>query len=172
MSVSIKPNMRAGLAAITGLLAGIASIGTTVGSSETSRGAYLASIMDCSGCHTPGALTGQPDAGRPLAGSNVGFNIPDLGIVYPPNLTPDPETGLGAWTEEQIAAAIRTGVRPDGRILAPIMPYKNYARLNDADAQALAAYLKGMPAVRNKAPDMTGPGERPTAPYLDLVVPR
>jgi mono/diheme cytochrome c family protein len=84
------------------------------------RGEYLATIMDCGGCHTPGALAGEPDAARPLAGSNIGFQIPGVGIFYPPNLTPDAETGLGSWSEREIVTAVRTGVRPDGRVLAPI----------------------------------------------------
>ena len=171
MNVSIRPSFRAGLAAVAGLLAGIASIGTTVGSSETSRGAYLASIMDCSGCHTPGALTGQPDAGRPLAGSNVGFNIPDLGIVYPPNLTPDSATGLGEWSAEDIAKAIRTGERPDGRILAPIMPWHSYGALQKDDLAALVAFLQSLPPYAYDAPGPFGPSEKPTVPYLGLMMP-
>lgn len=135
------------------------------------RGEYLATIMDCGGCHTPGVILGKPDPGRYLGGSEVGFEIPGLGIFYPPNLTPDPETGLGAWSEAEIAAAVRTGVRPDGRVLAPAMPYRNYARLTDADAAALAAYLKSLTPVRNQVPPITGPSERPPGPYLRLAVP-
>ena len=72
---------------------------------DLKRGAYLASIMDCSGCHNTGALTGKPDGTMHLAGSTVGFQIPGVGIVYPPNLTPDAETGLGKWTDQQMIAA-------------------------------------------------------------------
>jgi hypothetical protein len=57
--------------------------------------------------HTPGAHAGKPDHVRLLAGSTIGFGLPGVGVVYPPNLTPDPETGLGRWTHEQIARAIR-----------------------------------------------------------------
>ena len=135
------------------------------------RGEYLAAIMDCGGCHTPGALIGKPDPQRYLAGSEVGFEIPDLGVFYPPNLTPDRETGLGRWTEAEIIAAVRTGTRPDGRLLVPIMPYHSYAKLSDADARALAAYLKGMQPVRNRTPAIVGPSDKPTAPYLKLAVP-
>jgi mono/diheme cytochrome c family protein len=117
-----------------------------------SRGEYLARIMDCGGCHTGGALAGQPDAQLHLAGSSIGFAIPGLGYFYPPNLTPDPETGLGAWSEAEIARAVRTGVRPDGRELAPVMPWRSYAALTDEDAQALAAYLNGLAPVRNPTP--------------------
>jgi mono/diheme cytochrome c family protein len=134
------------------------------------RGEYLAAIMDCGGCHTPGALTGQPDTARHLGGSGVGFQIPGAGIFYPPNLTPD-ETGLGGWSEKDIMTAVRTGVRPDGRVLVPVMPYHNYAKLTDADAGALTAYLKSLKPIRNKAPSIVGPTEKATAPYLTVVVP-
>lgn len=62
---------------------------------KVKRGEYLANIMDCGGCHTTGALIGKPDPAMYVAGSTVGFQIPGLGIFYPPNLTPDNETGLG-----------------------------------------------------------------------------
>jgi mono/diheme cytochrome c family protein len=135
------------------------------------RGEYLAAIMDCGGCHTPGALRGRPDPARALAGSDVGFEIPRLAIFYPPNLTPDRETGLGAWSEADIVRAVRTGERPDGRVLAPVMPWHSYAKLTDADAYALAAYLKSLKPIRNKAPAITGPSEKPTAPFLRVIVP-
>lgn len=136
------------------------------------RGEYLATIMDCTGCHTPGALVGKPEQARALSGSNIGFAIPDLGIFYPPNLTPDRDTGLGSWTEADIVKAVRTGVTPSGRTLVPIMPYFSYAKLTDADAQALAAYLKSLKPIKHQAPTPTGPGEKPTAPYLTLAVPQ
>jgi mono/diheme cytochrome c family protein len=135
------------------------------------RGAYLARIMDCGGCHTTGALRGQPDPALYLAGADVGFEVPGLGIFYPPNLTGDVETGLGGWSAAEIVAAVRTGVRPDGRTLAPIMPYHAYGMLTDDDAGALAAYLKSLAPIRNKAPDPAGPGAAAPAPYLTLKVP-
>ena len=67
--------------------------------------------------------------------------------------------------------AVRTGVRPDGRVLAPVMPWNNYATLTDADARALARYLRSLPPVRNATPRMVGASETPTAPYLTVVVP-
>jgi mono/diheme cytochrome c family protein len=136
-----------------------------------SRGEYLAHIMDCGGCHTPGALVGSPNVQRSLAGSDVGFRIPRLGIFYPPNLTPDPETGLGKWSTSDIVKAVRTGVRPDGRVLVPAMPYHSYSRLTDMDAQALAAYLKSLRPIRNQVPAIVGDSEKPTAPYLSVVMP-
>ncbi len=135
------------------------------------RGRYLASIMDCTGCHTPGALRGQPEPQRALSGSDVGFKLPGLGIFYPPNLTSDALTGLGAWSVDQIVTAVRSGVRPDGRILVPIMPYHSYAVLSDGDAKALAIYLKSLPPVRNAVPPPVGDKDRPPAPYLTLALP-
>jgi mono/diheme cytochrome c family protein len=128
--------------------------------------------MDCGGCHTTGALTGKPDPTHELAGSQVGFQIPGLGIFYPPNLTPDRETGLGAWSEADIVKAVRTGARPDGRQLVPIMPYIHYAKLTDEDASALAHYLKSMKPIRHKAPANAGASDKPAAPYLAVVVPK
>jgi len=136
------------------------------------RGERQARIMDCQGCHTTGALTGKPDPAMHLAGSAVGFGIPDLGVFYPPNLTPDRETGLGAWSEEDIIRAVRTGARPDGRQLVPVMPWPSYAVLTDADATALAAYLKSVPAVRHQAPPPAGATAKPPAPYLGMMMPR
>lgn len=137
-----------------------------------SRGEYLVRIMDCGGCHTGGALAGSPDPRLNLAGSNIGFAIPNLGYFYPPNLTPDRETGLGAWTEAQIITAVRTGERPDGRVLAPVMPWHAYSALTDADAIELARYLRGLPPVRNQVPPMTAAAETAPGPYLTVVMPR
>ena len=133
------------------------------------RGRYLATVMDCSGCHNKGAFGPKPEEGH-LAGSDVGFDLPGMGVFYPPNLTPHPEDGLGAWSEADIVKAIRTGARPDGRILAPIMPWKNYGKLTDSDAAAIAAYLKSLPAAPHKSP---APAQPATAknPYLTVKVP-
>lgn len=136
------------------------------------RGKYLARIMDCGGCHTPGALVGQPDEARYLAGSDVGFFIPDLGYFYPPNLTPDRESGLGLWSAAEIVAAIRTGARPDGRELAPIMAWRSYAAMTDADALALAAFLQSLPPVSHPVPQPTGAGEKAPGPYMTVVAPQ
>jgi mono/diheme cytochrome c family protein len=140
--------------------------------SQVARGRYLASIMDCGGCHTGGALLGKPDPGRVLAGSEVGFQIPGEGVVYPPNLTPDAEHGLGKWTDEEILRAVRGGQSRDGRRLAPIMPWPSYAALTDGDARALVAYLRSLAPVRFAAPRKVKEGAKPTAPYLTLIQPQ
>ena len=108
---------------------------------------------------------------RQLGGSEVGFEIPGVGVFYGPNLTPDAETGLGRWSEQDIVTAIRTGQRPDGRTLAPIMPWANLAALTGSDAAAIAAYLKSLPPVKNKVPGPFGPGDTPTSFVMKIAPP-
>jgi cytochrome c553 len=93
-----------------------------------------------------------------------------MGVFYGPNLTPDPETGLGTWSEAEIVTAIRTGQRPDGRMLAPVMPWMNLAALSDEDALALAAYLKSLPPVSNRVPGPVGP-DQPAPAFVMRIVP-
>lgn len=138
---------------------------------DVARGEYLVAIMSCSDCHTPGHFFGKPDMANYLAGSDVGFAIPELGYFYGPNLTPDDETGLGKWSTDEIVASIRTGERPDGRVLAPVMPWRAFARLTDDDAFAIAAYLKSMTPISRKAPPATGWGETAPAPYQQVTMP-
>jgi mono/diheme cytochrome c family protein len=150
----------------------VAAVATAQADDKLARGQYLATIMDCTGCHTRGALIGKPEPAFALAGSNIGFEIPGLGYFYPPNLTPDAETGLGRWSEAEIVTAVRTGVRPDGRQLVPIMPWMSYASLSDSDAQALAAYLKSLKPVKAPAPPMTAHAAGAPAPYLTVKMPQ
>ena len=119
-------------------------------SAQVERGRYLVIIAGCSDCHTPGALLGAPDMKRYLGGSDVGFSIPSQGVFVGENLTPDRQTGLGDWTSEQIIAAIRAGKTPAGRKLSPVMPYAAFSHLTDADAEAIAAFLKSLPPINNK----------------------
>jgi len=133
---------------------------------EVLRGKYLVSVIPCTDCHTPGAFFGKPDVKRYLAGSDVGFEVPGLGVFYAPNLTPDEGTGLGKWSKEEIATAITTGKRPDGRILAPPMPVESFKHLTKADALAIAAYLKSLPPIKHKVPGPLGPNEKPPEGYF------
>lgn len=133
------------------------------------RGRYLVTITGCSDCHTPGALLGKPDAGRFLGGSDVGFDIPGLGVFVGRNLTPDRETGLGKWSDGEIIAAITTGTRPDGRHLALAMPWPGLAKLTKTDAQAIVAYLRSLPPVSNTVPGPFGPSEAPTSLVLTVL---
>jgi mono/diheme cytochrome c family protein len=115
------------------------------------RGAYLMrSVVACGNCHTMQTPEG-PDDSRELAG---GPPIEEAGVftAYPPNITPDPETGIGNWTDEQIITAIREGTRPDGTIIGPPMPILLYRGLSDGDAKALVAYLRSVKPLVNKAP--------------------
>jgi cytochrome c553 len=137
---------------------------------DAERGAYLASIMDCEGCHSGRGPDGAIDPAQHLTGGTLGFELPGLGTFWPPNLTPNPE-GLGGWTDEEVAAAIRTGVRPDGRQLAPIMPWQSYAALTDADAADLVAYLRSLPVSANRMPAPLAPGEPAPAPFLRVIPP-
>lgn len=137
--------------------------------SEVERGKYLVTIMGCGDCHTPGNFLGKPDFSKNLAGSDVGFAIPGLGAFFGRNLTPDKKTGLGDWTAEQIIVALTTGIRPDGRRLAPVMPSMDFAALEPKDADAIAAYLKSLPPIENAVPGPFGPGETPKGLVFVIV---
>jgi mono/diheme cytochrome c family protein len=112
------------------------------------RGKYLmSSIVACGNCHTQNTPQG-PMPGMEFAGGTKfqeGF-----GISYASNITPDPETGIGKWTDAQIIAAIREGKRPDGSIIGPPMPIELYHGLSDDDVKAIVAYLRSVKPVVNK----------------------
>jgi mono/diheme cytochrome c family protein len=119
---------------------------------EASQGAYLANAAGCEDCHTDRGHGGQPYAGgRALA--------TPFGTFYSPNITPDPETGIGRWSDEQFLRALRDGVRPDGANYFPVFPYPSFTKIADADARAIKAYLFSLPAVRqaNRAHDISFP---------------
>jgi mono/diheme cytochrome c family protein len=140
-------------------------------SAQVARGKYLVQLGGCTDCHTPGHLLGKPDMSRFLAGSDVGFEQPGLGTFVGPNLTPDRETGLGNWTKDQMITAIQTGVRPDGRILSRIMPWRAYAGLMKSDAGAIVDYLRSLPPVSHKVPGPFGPDEKPAIFRMKLLSP-
>jgi mono/diheme cytochrome c family protein len=119
------------------------------GASESplERGDYLINgIVACGNCHTPQG-PGGPVAGMELAGGLV-IEEPELTVITP-NITPDPKTGIGKWSDEEIITAIREGRRPDGSIIGPPMPIALYREMSDVDARALVAYLRQVPPVRN-----------------------
>src|SRR5687768_12332052 len=136
------------------------------------RGQYLAHIMDCGGCHHTAAFTPQPNLETPLAGADIGIEIPGMGVIYPPDLTPDQETGLGKWSDAEIIAAFTAGMRPDGRQLSPAMPWISYAHITADDATALVAYLRSLKPVKHKVPGPFAAGDKPTAPYHSVVAPK
>jgi mono/diheme cytochrome c family protein len=158
-----------GVAVAVALAAGLAVAAS--GSKSVVRGKYLVTLGGCMDCHTTGYFMGKPDMARFLGGSDVGFEIPGLGTFVGPNLTPDEETGLGGWTTQQIVTALKTGARPDGRELAPIMPWRALANLTKEDAEAIAAYLKSLPPVKNKVAGPFGPAEKPTTFVMKLHPP-
>jgi mono/diheme cytochrome c family protein len=159
----------AGLFAVF-VIAAMAAVPARAADAQTERGKYLVEVGGCGDCHTPGSFLGHPDMARYLGGSDVGFAVPGAGVFVGPNLTPDKATGLGNWTEQEIVTAFTKGVRPDGRILAPVMPWRGLARLTKADALAIAAYLKSLPPVSNKVPGPFGPSEQPSV-FVMTVLP-
>lgn len=139
---------------------------------QIARGRYLVQLGSCSDCHTPGYFLGKPDVSRFLGGSDVGFQAPDGSVLVGPNLTPDTETGLGRWTAGDIAKALRSGVRPDGRVLSPIMPWPALANLTQQDMDALIAFLKSLPPVKNKTPGPFLANEEPSVFVMKLTPPK
>ena len=114
------------------------------------RGRYLVeSIAGCGNCHTQKGPQGDLP-GMNLAGGQVIEEQPFRAVAS--NITPDAETGIGRWTDAQIARAIREGIRPDGRIIGPPMPFELYRGIADSDLAAMVAYLRSVPAVRNAVP--------------------
>jgi len=140
-------------------------------SPQVQRGKYLVTVASCHDCHTPGYFLGKADMARYLGGSEVGFELPGLGVFHGPNLTPDKATGLGNWTDAQIIAAIQQGVRPDNRMLAPIMPWHAFATFTKEDMAAIVAFLRSVPPVSNKVPGPFGPTEKPTSFVMKVVPP-
>jgi len=151
---------------------------TAADAARVARGRYLVDITGCAACHTDGALIGEPNPARALAGSQMGIAYTDPsrtgfpGIVYPPNLTPDPATGLGRWSDKQIADAIRVGVAgPDG---APghlaVMSWPLYARLTADDVDAIVAYLRAIAPVEHRVPERVPVGTRGKTPYVHFGV--
>ena len=133
------------------------------------RGKYLVTLASCNDCHTPGYFLGKPDFSKTLGGLGRRLYDPGSGAFFGPNLTPDKETGLGKWTDDQIVSAITAGVAADGRRLAPIMPYAGLSHLTSEDAHAIVAYLRSLPPVKNAVPGPFGPKETPTELVFVIV---
>ena len=108
---------------------------------QIERGRYLTIAGDCAACHT------LPGSGYDFAGGRA-IETP-FGQILTPNITPDPETGIGAWTDEEFVNALTKGTGRDGTRLYPAMPYTYYTKLRRDDALAIRAYLNTVPAVRN-----------------------
>ena len=148
------------------------------GTTPVERGKYLVTAMGCHDCHTPakaGPNGPEPDMALMLSGHHAGpLPAPPApsgpwigsmsatftgwagpwGISYTANLTPDNETGLGTWTEQQFVDTIRNGRRQGrGRELLPPMPWPMYRNMTDDDLKAIFAYLRSIPAISNKVPE-------------------
>jgi cytochrome c553 len=148
-------------------------------SAAATRGEYLVKSMGCWDCHTPhkmGPEGPEPDMAMWLAGHPASVTLPPApkaagpwigtvagtmtawsgpwGISYTANLTPDPDTGLGAWTEQQFIDALRNGRHQGrGRPILPPMPWRAISNLTDDDLKAVFAYLRAIPPVKNRVPD-------------------
>lgn len=114
------------------------------------RGEYLSKVGDCISCHT-----NTPEGGKAYAGG-LPIRTP-FGVMYSPNITPDPETGIGKWTDEQFIRAMHDGIRPDGKHYLPVFPYVFFNKITKPDLIALKAYLFSIPAVKQENKKMEIP---------------
>jgi len=119
------------------------------------RGRCLAENLDCFDCHGGHDWTKHP---TPLIEGTRGAGYADFpmaglpGRVVPPNITPDPETGAGNWTDDMLARAIREGIGHDGRALFPFMPYPDFRHMSDEDLASVIVYLRSIPPIRKALP--------------------
>ncbi len=184
----MKPSIRialalAGLAAACPVLAGAPGDDPAV-----ARGAYLVRAGGCNDCHTPltmGPNGPAPDTTRLLSGHPSTLEVPPppklgdgpwqfvatgtmtawagpWGVSFTANLTPDPDTGLGRWTEQDFVAMVRTGRHMGrGRPVLPPMPVTSLAALDDGDLHAIWTYLRSIPPIANRVPEPIPPAEAP-----------
>jgi mono/diheme cytochrome c family protein len=123
-------------------ITGIAVLGTGNASFEqVEQGRYLAILGDCSGCHTT--------PGQQSFAGGLSLRTP-FGAILAPNITPDPETGIGTWSDDDFVSAVREGRGRDGVRLYPAMPYPAYAKMSREDILSIRAYLASVPSVTNK----------------------
>lgn len=136
------------------------------------RGRYLVELLGCGVCHTDGALAGGPDPERQLAGSRTGIayasplQVEFPGVTFAPNITPDDETGIGRWSDQQISNAITAGLGRHTRRRILSMPWPGYAKLSDDDATAIVAYLRSIPPIHHRVPADVEPGEKTAEPFI------
>ena len=131
------------------VVAFIASIGNATAQTLVERGAYLVNtVMACDGCHTPRGKSGFIMEKRFSGGSQV-WDTPAY-TVRGTNITPDRETGIGAWSDDEIRRSLTEGIRRHGVPLAPQMPFAFYKILTPRDLDAVVAYLRTITPVRNE----------------------
>jgi len=126
-------------------------IGTAAwGQGALERGKYLVEgILTCGNCHTPRAPGGVLDVARKHAGGPQFWETNEY-AVHPSNITPDKETGIGTWSAADISRSLTDGRRPNGQQMSPQMPYPFYKIFTPADRDAVAAYVRSLPAVSRK----------------------
>lgn len=132
--------------AVSVLLAGCLSHTVRAGTdtqnfSQIERGRYLTVVGDCAACHTQPGSTQAFAGGRPIE--------TPFGNVLASNITPDPDTGIGDWSDDDFVSALKDGIGRDGKHLYPAMPYTYFTKITREDVLAIRAYLRTMPAVRN-----------------------
>jgi mono/diheme cytochrome c family protein len=134
-----------------GFVAAIAMTGAAAAqSSAVQRGDYLVnSLLTCGNCHTPRGPGGVFDMSKQLSGGPQTWDEPTF-KVKGANITPDKDTGIGNWSAADIKKAMQQGVRPNGTPIAPIMPFSYYKVFTPADLDAVVAYVKSVPPVRNE----------------------
>lgn len=168
----------------------VAHAGESQQSDKIEQGKYIATIAGCTSCHTPL----KPEYGNPqtltleqiqniafndleasdqnkFMGGGRAFDLGPAGTVFTRNITPDEETGIGAWSDDQLKLAIKTGIDNEGKLLFPVMPYHVYNSMADSDIEAVVAYLRSVNAVSNAVPERTVSTEgMPSPPFLTGVV--
>jgi mono/diheme cytochrome c family protein len=118
------------------------------------RGQYIVQgPAHCFHCHSEHDLTRPDGPIKPtMMGAGWELPIPELGTIYAPNITPDPETGIGKWSDDAIVRAIQEGVDANGRALFPVMPYLDFRNLDNEDVASIVVYLRSIPPVKNAVP--------------------
>ena len=180
----LRPLVAASMLAAGAAIALAAPASAAPDAAKVERGRYLVTLGSCNDCHTPwkmGPNGPEPDQSRLLSGHPQDLVMPPVpalppgpwlglsaatntawagpwGVSFTANLTPDPETGLGRWTEQQFIDTLRSGRRMGrGRELLPPMPWPSLAAATDEDLKAIFAYLQSLPAIKNQRPEPTPP---------------
>lgn len=142
-------------------LATAPALGTEETEKLIERGRYLVDdVMQCGTCHDTPRADGRADPAMRQAGGRIFANVGLRAVT--PNITTDPETGIGRWTAAQFADAMRNGRRPDGSVIGPPMPVEAYRGISDRDLAAIWTYLRTLPAVRNAVTERSSFPRPPT----------